>query len=182
MEKAGLKPSHLKIEGAQGGPGGMLKLIKDQKRNRFVKEVPNGTDGNTTFKARGIEELINDFKMSSKGTNDAIEKDEYDLDMELADIQAKVFRLEQENRDIGLDFDADDSDDGKENLKKVSNVFCEPEKNLLEKKNFMGIAEGGAKKCAFDYNQLVADANKILSSDPGKPKGPKKRGLSMTNH
>jgi hypothetical protein len=69
MEKGGLKPSH-KTQGAQGGPGGMLKLIKDQKRNRFVKEVPNGTDGNMVYKARGIEELMVEFKMSSKGTSD----------------------------------------------------------------------------------------------------------------
>ena len=63
--------------------------------------------------------------------------------MELADIQAKVLKLEQENKGIGLDIDASDSDDGKENLRKIGNVFGEPEKNLLEKKNFMGIAEGG---------------------------------------
>ena len=121
IDKAGHTSNPVKFEAQSKtnkkvGAGNMLKAQKDQKQNRFMKEVKNEKN-EVTYKAKGIDELLKEFKINKGKGHQTRPKEEFDLDMELQNIQAKVMELEQDNKlDVSIN-DFSDEEDYKKNKK-----------------------------------------------------------------
>ena len=91
--------------------------------------------------------------------------------MELADIQAKVLKLEQENKGIGLDIDASDSDDTSEDGSKNDKKVRQLKQKLLELKASSSMPCKPVKSCpqsswwsSTNFLRLTATAPVILRS------------------